>query len=538
MMVPKFIVALGMIAIVGCASIQPTKITTVASDSTAPATTESPSLNDTATSKAVISGTLIAGNQTAVATLHTHVPQPSFTPFTPFPTLTPNGSLSADGPWLLFTARQGCGGDYCPNYLWAMNSDGTGLQHIIDDHIVNFAVRPGATKTHAEIAFVSGEEDPLGGPKILKMLVLPERTVTQILTIAQTELLANGNETTPIAPEAANRAMRAYFDSGELAWSPKGTLLAFTGSIPGPTSDLFTYDPESREVNRISDNGAYHAVLPEWSPNGRWLMHQGRDETAYAGPPASNAIWGSSADGKIIRPLFDPMPNGKACCDYQIFDWPADSSVYVGVFRYHGPSEVRAVNIETGDMAVVRSDKELTEAAYDPKHNEWLFWFNAEDQNVKDRLIFVGPDGEHEVPLVTDSIYGISWSPELEMFLISISWKQEMGWTEKDGFIDLHAPAVKATSPSISPDGEWWAWFYGWGQDPDGGIWIGKPFDEPHQITDVWISNTIWSDDGSKIFMWSEYGETGGLLLAYAPDFEPYLITDSLNKLENPTWIP
>ena len=61
----------------------------------------------------------------------------------------------------------------------------------------------------------------------------------------------------------------AIMDYSNVAWQPgDGRLLAFTGAINGPTSDLYLYDTQSGEFTQLTD-GPSQAIAPSWSPDGQ-----------------------------------------------------------------------------------------------------------------------------------------------------------------------------------------------------------------------------------------------------------------------------
>src|SRR5262249_3242167 len=86
-------------------------------------------------------------------------------------TITPTPvPLAENGAWLLFLASES---DDFPVYLWALNSDGTGLTRLIDEQVNKFAISPQrGPDGEVYVAYLTGSEvNPT-----LNLLTLPDRS--------------------------------------------------------------------------------------------------------------------------------------------------------------------------------------------------------------------------------------------------------------------------------------------------------------------------------------------------------------------------
>lgn len=88
---------------------------------------------------------------------------------------------------------------------------------------------------------------------------------------------------------------------GKVAWSPNGDQLAIIGAMDGPTSDVYLVDTGTWRVRRVSDE-ATHVIRMSWSPDGRWILHEGANAwSEAAGSPVAETTDVSAADGSPLR---------------------------------------------------------------------------------------------------------------------------------------------------------------------------------------------------------------------------------------------
>jgi TolB protein len=79
------------------------------------------------------------------------------------------------------------------------------------------------------------------------------------------------------------------------AWSPNGTLLAFSWRRPSGNYDLYIMDVASRQIVEITRDSARNE-RPSWAPDGRHIVF----ESTRSG---ARQIWSMLADGSQARQL-------------------------------------------------------------------------------------------------------------------------------------------------------------------------------------------------------------------------------------------
>jgi len=114
--------------------------------------------------------------------------------------------------------------------------------------------------------------------------------------------------------------MAALKSAGAFMWSPDSRYLAFTAVIDGPSSDVYLFDTQSLEVERLTD-GPTQADLMGWSPDGKWLLHsawtKGRLGCDATPIPAIQSIWAVSMHSKDVQLVEE-------------IDWESEGEIIIG----------------------------------------------------------------------------------------------------------------------------------------------------------------------------------------------------------------
>ena len=70
-------------------------------------------------------------------------------------------------------------------------------------------------------------------------------------------------------------------------WSPDGQLIAFDRFTDDRHANIYTVDPVTRFVQRVTDFG-FNAQSPKWSPDGQWILFQGQGDLHAIRPDGSD----------------------------------------------------------------------------------------------------------------------------------------------------------------------------------------------------------------------------------------------------------
>ena len=297
--------------------------------------------------------------------MNTAVPSAAPPPTIP-PVPTSAVPLTPEGPWLLFLASKLQTQGWW-RQVWAVNADGTGLNELIDEHVLTFDAQPVVSIEQGfKLAYVTRTDWDVNDPT-LKIISLPGGEIEIIALLTG----PTGGEP-PVPADYVSTAVR----EGGLAWSPDGRWLAFVGALDGKSVDVYTYDTFSGDIIRLTD-GPAHACRLSWSPDGDYVLHQGFDMVGMGGP-AISGLWAARADGMGAVSLVDD-----SLAFYYVSEetWLSSTELIFASQVNDGESNIRVVDIESGDGLTIHKEI-FSDAAYAPQHNVWLFaraeWFRKE----------------------------------------------------------------------------------------------------------------------------------------------------------------
>jgi hypothetical protein len=169
-----------------------------------------------------------------------------------------------------------------------MDADGRGRRQFAlpDGSRIRFELRNVVSPDGRWLAYFTGSTDE-PYDLALNLLSLEDQSTRRIAS-----LIASGFPDTLLP--VAETAMRTEYDSVDcpdlpacararveqdflwtiysLGWSPHSKQIAFAAQIDGPSSDVYVYDLDSRDIRRFSDDLPNVAHI-EWSPDGQHIVY-------------------------------------------------------------------------------------------------------------------------------------------------------------------------------------------------------------------------------------------------------------------------
>ncbi len=384
------------------------------------------------------------------------------------------------------------------------------------------------------IAFTSGDNpmtpDPEGsGSLTLNLLNVVDGVVKPITPLFSPDMeeaiksaAATGDRT-----DAIEAGIAVLENSDTLKWSPDSRYLAFIAASDGPSSDVYSYDRDTGQINRLTD-GPNQAARLFWSPDSQWVVHEEVESFGTGAGWNVKAVWAAAPDGNTTRKLYDTEWSG----DEVFVEWLAPDQFLVYSWTEVGWRGVRGVNLSTGEAQLIGPAFEVQTLAYDPNTQTQLYFvadFTAEQNGLGGGLYLATTD--QAKLLVAGDWYDTRWLPHAQLFFAR----------GPDGVIGVTPAgtvkkyAAEEALPIDSPDG---AWLLAWG---DGnytspiGLRLYTPDGElKRTITPDSVMFATWSPDATGVF----YQSDGQMYFVEIPNGEPQLIEESTaRELSNLGWI-
>jgi hypothetical protein len=430
------------------------------------------------------------------------------------PTYTPEPtSLNFSGPYILFKGQSG---------IWITNPDGS-FPTLVSEKVVQGDLRPSLSVANRQIAMVTQNDQGLD----LMIVNIPGGEVE---TIAHLISITRDFEINyPFSEKAfATYAIRDYPD---VAWQPgNGRLLAFTGAINGPTSDLYTYDTQTHEIKQLT-SGLSQSISPIWSPDGAYILNFGVSWVPPFGGAIGSAnrldgVWAVRvSDGKLIA-LAKPKGNLP-----HFVGW-LDAEHYI---TYDSDDKcdstnLRSVNVVNGEEKSIMSYNFYNYIAQSPENGALLFSSAPGCSTSLGEGVFILLPGQTTPGKLLDKrAWGIEWLPEGKVFE---AYPEAL--LSSDGITRYDPPVYdKSFEPAVSREG-----YQAWEviENYQGRVVVRVPGGEWQTILDGLVDQLIWDPAEGKTLL--IVLRDGSLYAASFPDFIPRLMANLGDNVNQAFWLP
>jgi dipeptidyl aminopeptidase/acylaminoacyl peptidase len=345
---------------------------------------------------------------------------------------------------------------------------------------------------------------------------LDTEIVIHLLSITNTE-----SATSP-----TSFAAYAIRDYKHVAWQPgDGRLLAFTGAINGPTSDVYLYDTQTKKITQLTDEPS-QAIEPDWSPDGQYLLYSGVSWVppfggAIIGHNKLNGIWAVHAsDTKAIA-----LPTNANMIGWQ------DATHYLA---YDSDEKCTSQNLRSVDL-VSGAAQPILDASFDHyfgRSPDGAILFSSVagcPKSLGDGVFLLAPGQTTPRKLLDKRVYEIKWLPESKLFQ---AYPEAL--FSADGATRYDPPVYEASyNPAVSKDGSQ-AWEVI--QQQRGRVMVQVPGGTWQKIMDGLVGQLIWDSTTGKTLLIAM--QDGSLYAATSPDFTPRLIGNIGGYSTQAIWVP
>jgi Tol biopolymer transport system component len=338
------------------------------------------------------------------------------------------------------------------------------------------------------------------------------------------------SDTTPSSSKAfAATAIQRY---NTLAWQPgSGRFLAFMGAINGPTADLYLLDTRTREITQLTD-GPSQAIMPNWSPDGQYILHYGVSWVppfggAIVGANRLDGTWGVVASTGEVITL--PSPKGVSPNfvgwqdDAHYLTYDSDDECYA--------QDLRSVDIASGETTPIMAASFYYHIARSPENGALLFSSKEGcESSLGEGIFMLLPDQDEPKKLHDKKAFEVDWLSESNVFQ---AYPEAL--FSQDGSIRYDPPVYEASfRPAVSRYG-YEAWEVN-EKNQQGRVVVNLPGSDWRTIFEGSTDQLIWSPaDGNLLLI---AAKDGSLYAAAYPDFTPRLMGNLGGRVSQAVWIP
>ncbi len=390
--------------------------------------------------------------------------------------------LQPDVPWLIVSADDG---------LWAANMDGSNLVKLAEKSYLEIDLQRAISSPAHKIAVLTSAQDYYH-KLALQVISLPGGEVIKTidLTTVDTE---PGKDSAP--GDSNLEAMRAVAEQSSYSWSPDGTKLAFTAALDNPNADIYVYDLESQDIQKVSDD-AGQDYWPSWSPDGKSILYFEAEGFGTGAGYAMSGIWLAAADGSNTKKLSTPTSSGE-----QLLGWrDNDTAVLTSWSPANGTNQLRLYNIRTQKQTVLVKGALMGAAvATGIEADSGAVMYGSEDG-----LYVLPPAATASQKLTVEQVssYGypaaIRWQAEGRIFIVH-SEGEVVSTFMADGSQRTDPPFNSSGGTlEVSSFGLIWGWTNKGGENE--GAWISGPGMTDTQVLSGPASNPNWNIDNDLLF--------------------------------------
>ncbi len=391
-------------------------------------------------------------------------------------------SLQPDVPWLIISTTDG---------LWGVNMDGTNPVLLVQKPYSDIDLHRAISSPAHKIAVLTSGQDYYHD-LALQVISLPDGKVSKLIQLT-TKDTEPGTDASPGDPSL--EAMRAIADQPSYAWSPDGKKLAFTAALDKPEADIYVYDLESQNIQKVSQDDGQD-FSPSWSPDGKSILYFEAESFGTGAGYIMKGFWLAAADGSGSRLLETLKSSGE-----QILGWrDTETAVLTSWDAMNGTNQLRLYNIHT-DKQTILNKGPISGAAIATGIGDdaGAILFSA------DTGLYLLPAGKTQSQKLTGekvSSYGyptaIRWQEEGRIFIVHFD-EGKLSTFMADGSQQQDAPFNPSLGTlDVSSFGLIWGWTNKGGETE--GAWISGPGLTTNEILNGPASNPNWNIDNDLLF--------------------------------------